>query len=129
MRKENTMRPQVIFIQQPQSCGQMSKPKLVCISVRVLTTAATLTDLMRHRECGVKPVILNDGAASLWRADSADVCHSQGVTGVMAAEVLKRWYTKNLKQPKDLSGPSMLVSSAIICQSHSVTSILTRPCR
>lgn len=46
---------------------------------------------MGNGEGGVQAVVLDDGAAPLWRADGADVSHAQGVTGVVAAQVLGRW--------------------------------------
>ena len=48
------------------------------------------TDLVSDGERSVEPVVLDDGAASLRRADGADVRHAQGVAGVVAAEVLDR---------------------------------------
>lgn len=49
-----------------------------------------LTYLVSDGECGVKAVVLDDGAASLWRADCADVRHAQGVARVVAAQVLDK---------------------------------------
>lgn len=37
----------------------------------------------------VKAVVLDDGTASLRRADGADIRHAQGVAGVVATEVLE----------------------------------------
>lgn len=48
------------------------------------------TYLVSDGEGGVKAVVLDDGAASLRRADGADVRHAQGVAGVVAAEVLDK---------------------------------------
>ena len=39
-------------------------------------------------KCSVKTVVLDDGAASLRRADGADIRHAQGVAGVVATEIL-----------------------------------------
>lgn len=48
------------------------------------------TNLVGDGEGGVQAVILDDGAAPLWRADGADIGHAQGVAGVVAAQVLVR---------------------------------------
>lgn len=48
------------------------------------------TYLMRDSKRSVKPVVLDDGAASLRGADGAHVGHAQGVTGVVATEVLDK---------------------------------------
>lgn len=47
------------------------------------------TYLVSDRECSVKAVVLDDGTASLRRADGADIRHAQGVAGVVATEVLE----------------------------------------
>lgn len=57
------------------------------------------TYLMSHCKCSMKAIILNDGTASLWRADGADIRHAQGVTGVVATEVLDEW---NIVRPNSL---------------------------
>lgn len=44
---------------------------------------------MSDCERGVKAVVLDDGTASLRRADGADIRHTQGVAGVVATEVLE----------------------------------------
>lgn len=54
------------------------------------------TYLMRDGKRGVKPVVLDDGAAPLRGADGADVGHAQGVAGVVAAEVLEKRNTVSL---------------------------------
>lgn len=46
------------------------------------------TDLVSDRKRSVKAVVLDDSTASFWRADGADIRHAQGVTGVVATEVL-----------------------------------------
>lgn len=51
---------------------------------------STPTYLMGDRERSVEPVVLDDGAASLRRADGADVCHAEGVAGVVSAEILDK---------------------------------------
>lgn len=51
---------------------------------------------MGDRERGVEPIVLDDGAASLWRADGADVCHAEGVTGVVSTEILDKEDTRKL---------------------------------
>lgn len=56
------------------------------------------TYLMGDGKCGVKPVVLDDSAAPLWRADGADVRHAQRVTGVVATEVLDKENTGHLNQ-------------------------------
>ena len=48
------------------------------------------TYLVSDGEGGVKAVVLDDGAASLRRADGADVGHAEGVAGMVAAKVLDR---------------------------------------
>lgn len=48
------------------------------------------TNLVGDGEGGMQAVVLDDGAAPLWRADGADVGHAQGVAGVVAAQVLGR---------------------------------------
>lgn len=52
------------------------------------------TYLVGDGECSVKPVVLDDGAASLWRADGADVRHAQRIAGVVATEVLDKEDTR-----------------------------------
>lgn len=47
------------------------------------------TDLVSDCERGVKAIVLDDGTASLRRADGADIRHTQGVAGVVATEVLE----------------------------------------
>lgn len=37
----------------------------------------------------MKAIVLDDGTASLRRADGADIRHTQGVAGVVATEVLE----------------------------------------
>lgn len=49
----------------------------------------------------VKAVVLDDGAASLRRADGADVGHAEGVAGVVAAEILDRRDTVSLNEHFD----------------------------
>ena len=56
------------------------------------------TYLMCDSKRGVKPVVLDDSTASLRGADSADVCHAQGVAGVVATEVLEKGNTACLNQ-------------------------------
>lgn len=51
---------------------------------------------MGDSERSVKPVILDDGAASLWRADGAHVCHAKGVAGVVSTEILEKEDTRKL---------------------------------
>lgn len=48
------------------------------------------TYLVGDSKRSVKAVVLDDGAASLRRADGADVRHAEGVAGVVATEVLDR---------------------------------------
>lgn len=60
------------------------------------------TDLMRDGERGVKAVVLDDGAASLRRADGADIRHAQGVAGVVATEVLDKGNTVSLNWQKNV---------------------------
>lgn len=48
------------------------------------------TYLMSDSEGGVKTVVLDDGTASLRRADGADVGHAEGVAGMVATKVLDR---------------------------------------
>lgn len=62
----------------------------VHIFVCVLVCVSMPTYLMRDSKRSVKPVVLDDGAASLRRADGADVRHAQGVAGVVATEVLDK---------------------------------------
>lgn len=57
---------------------------------------STPTYLMGDRERGVEPVVLDDGAASLRRADGADVCHAEGVAGVVSTEILDKGDTGKL---------------------------------
>lgn len=45
---------------------------------------------MSDGECSVKAVVLDDGAASLGRADCADVRHAQGVARVVATKILNK---------------------------------------
>lgn len=47
------------------------------------------TDFVSHRESRVKAVVLDDGTASFWGADGADVRHAQSIAGVMATEILR----------------------------------------
>lgn len=56
------------------------------------------TYLMGDSKRGVKPVVLDDSAAPLRRADGADVRHAQGVAGVMATEVLHKENTAHLNR-------------------------------
>lgn len=59
-----------------------------------LMFVSTPTYLMGDRESSVEPVVLDDGAASLRRADGADVCHAEGIAGVVSTEILdKEKYT------------------------------------
>lgn len=44
----------------------------------------------------MKAIVLDDGTASLWRADGPDIRHAQGVTGVVTTEVLHK---KNTVRP------------------------------
>lgn len=44
---------------------------------------------MSDCERGVEAIVLDDGTASLRRADGADIRHTQGVAGVVATEVLE----------------------------------------
>lgn len=46
------------------------------------------TYLVSDCKRSMKAVVLDDGTASFWRADGADIRHAQGVTGVVATEVL-----------------------------------------
>lgn len=55
---------------------------------QILVCVLLPTYLMGNGERSVKTIVLDDGAASLRRADGADVRHAQGVAGVVAAEVL-----------------------------------------
>lgn len=55
------------------------------------------TDLMCNGKRRVKPVVLDDGAASLRGADGADVRHAQGVAGVVATQVLVKRNTVSLR--------------------------------
>lgn len=54
------------------------------------------TYLMSNSKRSVEPIVLDDGTASLWRADGADIRHAQGVAGVVATEVLDRGNTVSL---------------------------------
>lgn len=63
-------------------------PWRVCVSVCVWVSMPTY--LVGHSKGSVKPVVFDDGAASLRGADGADVGHAQGVAGVMATEILHR---------------------------------------
>lgn len=56
------------------------------------------TYLMSNCKRSMKAVILDDGAASLRRADGADVSHAKGVAGVVATEVLDRGNTQTVKK-------------------------------
>lgn len=67
---------------------------LVYIAVCVCVSMPTY--LMRDGKRGVKPVVLDDGAAPLRGADGAHVGHAQGVAGVVAAEVLEKRNTVSL---------------------------------
>lgn len=49
----------------------------------------------------MKAVVLDDGTASFWRADGADIRHAQGVTGVVATEVLDK---RNTVRPNSHAG-------------------------
>ena len=60
----------------------------VCVCVCVCVCAAP-TDLVRHGEGGVEPVVLDDGAAPLRGAHRPHVGHAQGVTGVVPTQVLQ----------------------------------------
>lgn len=55
------------------------------------------TYLMSDSKCSVEAVVLDDGAASLRRADGADIGHAEGVAGVVATEVLDRGNTQTVK--------------------------------
>lgn len=48
------------------------------------------TYLVCNSKRSVKPVVLDHSAASLRRADGADIRHAQGVAGVVATEVLDK---------------------------------------
>lgn len=54
------------------------------------------TYLMCDSKCSVEPVVLDDSTTSLRRADGANICHAQGVAGVVATEVLDRGKTVSL---------------------------------
>ncbi len=68
----------------------------VFVCVRVCVRVSVPTYLMRDSKRSVKPIVLDDGAASLRRADGADVRHAQGVAGVVATEVLDKGNTVSL---------------------------------
>lgn len=65
---------------------------------------------MSDSKCSVKAVVLDDGAASLRRADGADIRHAEGVAGVVAAEVLDRGDTQTVKTFRSV-GPLTSLSS------------------
>lgn len=58
------------------------------------------TYLMSDCKCSVEAVVLDDGAASLRRADGADVRHAEGVAGVVATEVLDKGNTVSTSSKK-----------------------------
>lgn len=70
MRKGNTA--QVI------SC--MTSVRDRCARSDVCVCVSMPTYLMGNSERSVKPIVLDDSAASLWGADGADVGHPQGIT-------------------------------------------------
>lgn len=57
---------------------------------------STPTYLMGDSERSVEPVVLDDGAASLRRADGTHVCHAEGVAGVVSTEILDEEDTMKL---------------------------------
>lgn len=58
------------------------------------------TYLMSDCKRSVKAVVLDDGTASLRRADGADVRHAKGVAGVVATEVLDKGNTVSTSSKK-----------------------------
>ena len=71
------------------------------------------TYLMRDGKRGVKPVVLDDGAASLRRADGSHVRHAEGVTGVVSTEVLERGNTAGSNRPRKKGEKLVFRSSPI----------------
>lgn len=63
----------------------------LCLCADVCMSSPTY--LMSNGKRSVKTIVFDDGAASLRRADGADVRHAQGVAGVVAAEVLDKGNT------------------------------------
>lgn len=57
---------------------------------------STPTYLMGDCERSVEPVVLDDSTASLRRADGADICHAEGVAGVVSTEILDKEDTRKL---------------------------------
>lgn len=101
MRKENikTLRCHVYDnrqysrdINQPERCADWCAN--ACSGVSVCVSMPTY--LMRDSKRSMKPVILDNSTTSLWRADRANVRHSQCVAGVVATEVLDRGNTASL---------------------------------
>lgn len=60
----------------------------VCVVLFVHVSMPTY--LVCDSKRSVKPVVLDDGAAPLRRADGADIRHAQRVAGVVATKILNK---------------------------------------
>lgn len=88
--QEYDIRQYFCDIYQQERCADRCACPGLFIALGVCVCVSMPTYLMRDCKGSVKPVVLDDSAASLRRADGADVCHAQGVAGVVATEVLDK---------------------------------------
>lgn len=65
----------------------------VCIDSWGMRGDAINTDLVRHGERRVQPVVLDDGTAPLWRAHGAHVSHAESVAWMMSTQILHTSHT------------------------------------